>query len=50
MDLDDKRNKVYGEWYGDRNSLILEKLKGLVLQGGSHSFKSQKSKVKSIRE
>lgn len=28
MDLDDKRNKPYGEWYGDGNPLTLEKLKG----------------------
>jgi hypothetical protein len=28
MDLEDKRNKPYGEWYGDRNPLTLEKLKG----------------------
>ncbi|MEH2178191.1 hypothetical protein [Nostoc sp.] len=28
MDLDDNRNKPYGEWYGDRNPLTLEKLKG----------------------
>ncbi|MHC5822918.1 MAG: DUF3800 domain-containing protein [Nostoc sp.] len=28
MDLDDKRNKPYGEWYGDRNPLTFEKLKG----------------------
>lgn len=28
MDLDDKRNKPYGEWYADRNPLTLEKLKG----------------------
>lgn len=28
MDLDDKRNKGYGEWYSDRNPLTLEKLKG----------------------
>ncbi|RUR84493.1 DUF3800 domain-containing protein [Chlorogloeopsis fritschii PCC 9212] len=28
MDLDDKRNKPYGEWYCDRNPLTLEKLKG----------------------
>jgi hypothetical protein len=27
MDLDDKRNKPYGEWYSDRNSLELAKLK-----------------------
>ena len=28
MDLDDKRNKGYGEWYSDRNPLTLEKLRG----------------------
>jgi hypothetical protein len=28
MDLDDKRNKPYGEWYSDRNPLTLEKLRG----------------------
>jgi hypothetical protein len=28
MDLDDKRNKPYGEWYNDRNPLMLEKLRG----------------------
>jgi hypothetical protein len=28
MDLDDKRNKGYGEWYSDRNPLTLEKLGG----------------------
>ncbi|MDF5714294.1 MAG: DUF3800 domain-containing protein [Rhizonema sp. NSF051] len=28
MDLDDKRNKPYGEWYRDSNPLTLEKLKG----------------------
>lgn len=27
-DLDDKRNKPYGEWYSDRNPLTLEKLRG----------------------
>jgi len=27
MDLDDKRNKLYGEWYCDHNLLTLEKLK-----------------------
>jgi hypothetical protein len=27
-DLDDRRNKLYGEWYGDRNPLTLEKLRG----------------------
>jgi hypothetical protein len=28
MDIDDKRNKGYGEWYEDRNPLTLDKLKG----------------------
>jgi hypothetical protein len=28
MDIDDKRNKVYGEWYKDRNPLTLDKVKG----------------------
>ncbi len=28
MDLDDKRNKGYGEWYSSRNPLTLGKLKG----------------------
>jgi len=28
MDLDDKRNKGYGEWYSDTNPLTLEKLRG----------------------
>lgn len=28
MDIDDKRNKSYGEWYSDRNPLSLEKLRG----------------------
>lgn len=28
MDLDDKRNKGYGEWYSDRNPLTLAKLRG----------------------
>jgi hypothetical protein len=28
MDLDDRRNKPYGEWYTDRNPLTLEKLRG----------------------
>lgn len=28
MDLDDRRNKPYGEWYCDRNPLMLEKLRG----------------------
>jgi hypothetical protein len=28
MDIDDKRNKGYGEWYKDRNPLTLDKLKG----------------------
>lgn len=28
MDLDDRRNKRYGEWYCDRNPLTLEKLRG----------------------
>ncbi len=28
MDLDDKRNKDYGEWYSDSNPLTLEKLRG----------------------
>ena len=28
MDLDDRRNKPYGEWYCDRNPLSLEKLRG----------------------
>jgi hypothetical protein len=27
MDLDDRRNKPYGEWYSDRNPLTLEKLR-----------------------
>jgi len=27
MDLDDKRNNVYGEWYSDSNKLSLKKLK-----------------------
>jgi hypothetical protein len=27
MDLDDRRNKAYGEWYTDRNPLTLEKLR-----------------------
>jgi hypothetical protein len=27
MDLDDRRNKAYGEWYNDSNPLQLEKLK-----------------------
>jgi hypothetical protein len=27
-DLDDRRNKLYGEWYGDCNPLTLEKLRG----------------------
>lgn len=27
MDLDDQRNKAYGEWYSDSNPLTLEKLK-----------------------
>ncbi len=27
MDLDDRRNKPYGEWYSDRNLLTLEKIK-----------------------
>lgn len=27
MDLDDKRNKEYGEWYSDRNKLDLKKIK-----------------------
>jgi hypothetical protein len=28
MDIDDRRNKGYGEWYEDRNPLTLDKLKG----------------------
>lgn len=28
MDLDDRRNKPYGEWYNDRNPLTLQKLRG----------------------
>ena len=28
MDLDDRRNRPYGEWYSDRNPLTLEKLRG----------------------
>jgi hypothetical protein len=28
MDLDDRRNKPYGEWYSNRNLLTLEKLTG----------------------
>jgi hypothetical protein len=28
MDLDDRRNKLYGEWYSDRSPLTLEKLRG----------------------
>ena len=28
MDLDDRRNKPYGEWYNDRSPLTLEKLRG----------------------
>jgi hypothetical protein len=27
MDLDDKRNKQYGEWYTDQNRLSLDKIK-----------------------
>ena len=27
MDLDDKRNKPYGEWYSDANPLELKKIK-----------------------
>jgi hypothetical protein len=27
MDLDDTRNKPYGEWYSDSNMLALKKLK-----------------------
>ncbi|MDY0082359.1 MAG: hypothetical protein RBR74_04195 [Ignavibacteriaceae bacterium] len=27
MDLDDKRNKEYGEWYSDKNKLDLKKIK-----------------------
>jgi|GEM_PF-1775709 len=27
MDLDDKRNKDYGEWYSDHNPLRIEKIK-----------------------
>ncbi|MCA9306353.1 MAG: DUF3800 domain-containing protein [Phycisphaerales bacterium] len=30
MDLDDTRNKPYGEWYSDHNPLTLEKIKPLV--------------------
>lgn len=27
MDLDDRRNRSYGEWYSDSNPLTLQKLK-----------------------
>jgi hypothetical protein len=27
MDIDDKRNKGYGEWYSEKNPLRLEKIK-----------------------
>ncbi|MFB2771427.1 DUF3800 domain-containing protein [Pelatocladus sp. BLCC-F211] len=30
MDLDDRRNKLYGEWYTDSNPLSLDKLKWVV--------------------
>lgn len=30
MDLDDTRNKPYGEWYSDRNPLTAEKIRPLV--------------------
>lgn len=30
MDLDDKRNKAYGEWYNDSNPLSLSKIKALM--------------------
>jgi hypothetical protein len=30
MDLDDRRNKNYGEWYTDSNPLSLDKLKWFV--------------------
>ncbi|MBN2018619.1 MAG: DUF3800 domain-containing protein [Sedimentisphaerales bacterium] len=30
MDLDDKRNKPYGEWYSDTNPLELKKIKPLI--------------------
>jgi hypothetical protein len=30
MDLDDTRNRPYGEWYSDANPLTLEKIKPVM--------------------
>ncbi len=37
MDLDDRRNKPYGEWYSDRSPLTLEKLRGARSKYDCHS-------------